>query len=138
MRLLTALLLIGIVAVVNAKSGSTAFTITQNDRNVFRNCMTKIGIPDDEMVAVLDNHEKDADEKVKCYNGCLYKAFKVIKDDGTVDTEAAIKFFKVEDMESDKNIIVKCSNESNSNKEKNDCDTAQTMESCYYKLKKEQ
>lgn len=62
------------------QSGSTAFTVTQNDGNVFRDCMTKIGIPDDEMFAILDNHEKDADDKVKCYNGCLYKAFEVVSN----------------------------------------------------------
>lgn len=42
--------------------------------------MTKLGILDNEMVAILDNHEKDADDMVKCYNGCLYKAFKVVSN----------------------------------------------------------
>nr|QGW50300.1 odorant-binding protein 5 [Chouioia cunea] len=112
----------------NALADSYNVELTEEDREIFKKCIKEGGLTKEELNAAVRNFDKNADRKVKCFRGCLLRSHKVIKDDNTIDGNAAVNYYHVEDVEPLKKLILKCSASTTGN---DYCDVAQSVESCF-------
>ncbi|XP_058797587.1 general odorant-binding protein 56d-like [Phymastichus coffea] len=122
----------GAIVVKNVQTASGATTSAKETileiKASVDNCAKEAGFTKEQLNTALTNYDKNADDKVKCFRGCLMKAYKVITDSEKIDENAAIKFYHGDKLDSLKVAVQKCI--ANARDGSNHCDIAHKLESC--------